>query len=466
MAECLKSESDTIQLISPVISFINSQKGKLMLVLDDDIFKLNRQSKTTKYWICIINGCLSKVRTTLDNQLIEFIDKHNHPSEKEKIEIRRFREKVKERAVNETTPIPQIYEEECAKMMLSFAAITILPSEREMNSSLNKARRAITPSIPTTQIFDIPEPFNKTLRNSDFVIVDKMIARQQRILLFASNEQLKMLFNAETILMDGTFSSCPTMFDQVYTIHSIKFDQSFPCVFGLLPNRLKPTYTFMVQELKSLAEQMQLQFTPKKIMTDFESGLMSVLKTEFPSASYSSCYFHLTQAIYRAIQRFGLSTNYNNDDDVRRACRQLMALALLPTMIIESTYDQLLSTMATHLKNTLNGLFKYFEEQWFVKVPIPQWCVHGLTFHSRFNRRVQVHHPNIWSFIKVLQGEENRFEHMCIQFYAGLGPRVKQPRTISIQRRIDNLNMRYNDGLITPMEYLDGLSFVVAKKKK
>ena len=45
MAECLKSEWSTIQLISHVISFINSQKGKLMLVLDDYIFKLNRQSK-------------------------------------------------------------------------------------------------------------------------------------------------------------------------------------------------------------------------------------------------------------------------------------------------------------------------------------------------------------------------------------------------------------------------------------
>ena len=418
MTEFMKSSSDSIQLTSPVISLITSQKGKLMLVVDDYIFKLNRESKTTKYWVCTFNGCLSKVHTTLDNQLIQFIDKHDHPSEKEKIEVRKFREKVKERAVNETTPVPQIYEEECARMMLSFAAITILPSEREMNSSLNKTRRAITPLIPTTQLFDVPEPFNKTLRKNEFVVVDKMITRRQRILLFVSNEQLKMLFNAETILMDGTFSSCPSMFDQVYTIHSIKFDQSFPCVFGLLPNRTKSTYIFMIQELKLLAEQMQLQFAPKSIMTDFESGLMSVLKTEFPSALYSSCYFHLTQAVYRAIQRLGLSTNYNNDDDVKHACRQLMALALLPATIIENTYDQLLLTMTTNLKNTLSGLLKYFQEQWFEKVPIQQWCVHGLSmrtnnnaeaFHSRFNRRVQVHHPNIWSFIKVLQGEENRF---------------------------------------------------------
>ena len=90
---------------------------------------------------------------------------------------------------------------------------------------MNKARRAITPIIPTTQLFDIPEPYNKTLRDNEFVIVDKMITRRQRIVLFASNEQLKMLFTAETILMDGTFSTCPEMFDQVYTIHSIKFDQ-------------------------------------------------------------------------------------------------------------------------------------------------------------------------------------------------------------------------------------------------
>jgi hypothetical protein len=48
----------------------------------------------------------------------------------------------------------------------------------------------------------------------------------------------------------------------------------------------------------------------------------------------------------------------------------------------------------------------------------------------------------MWSFIKFLQGEENRFTHICIQFNAGLGARSKQPTTIAIQRRIDNLDMR------------------------
>ena len=55
---------------------------------------------------------------------------------------------------------------------------------------------------------------------------------------------------------------------------------------------------------------------------------------------------------------------------------------------------------------------------------------------------------------------------MYTQFNADLGARKKQAKTIAIQRRIDNLNERYHGGAITIMEYLDGLSFTVAKRKK
>jgi len=109
MAELVQSSSDSIQSSPPVISFVHSQKGRLMAVIDNYTFKLNRETETTKYWICTFNRCLSKVHTTLDNQLIKLVDKHNHPSEKEKIEKREFREKVKQRAMNETIPVPRIY---------------------------------------------------------------------------------------------------------------------------------------------------------------------------------------------------------------------------------------------------------------------------------------------------------------------------------------------------------------------
>ena len=65
------------------------------------------------------------------------------------------------------------------------------------------------------------------------------------------------------------------------------FYLGFPCVFGLLPNRLKGSYRFMFQELKSIATQMQLSFKPQYVMTDFEPGLISIIATEVsPSCSF------------------------------------------------------------------------------------------------------------------------------------------------------------------------------------
>ncbi|CAM4774886.1 unnamed protein product [Rotaria magnacalcarata] len=194
MAKATASTTDVNQAKSLAISFINSNKGKPLLLADEYVFKLNKNTTTTKYWIRTLNGCPAKVHTDLNSQFIKIVGDHNHFSEKEQLEVREFREKVKQRAIHETTPIPP--------------------------------------------------------------------------------------------------------------------------------------------------------------------------------------------------------------------------------------------------------------------------------FHSRFNRRVQVNHPNIWSFIKFLQGEENRFHHIYIQFTAGLGARPKQAKTIAIQRRIDTLDKRYYDGAMNAMEYLDGLSFTVAKRKK
>ncbi|CAF5175912.1 unnamed protein product, partial [Rotaria magnacalcarata] len=107
--------TDVNQAKSLAISFINSNKGKPLLLADEYVFKLNKNTTTTNYWICTLNGCSAKVHTDLNSRFIKIVGDHNHFPEKEQLEIREFREKVKQRAIHETTPIPRIYDEECAK---------------------------------------------------------------------------------------------------------------------------------------------------------------------------------------------------------------------------------------------------------------------------------------------------------------------------------------------------------------
>jgi hypothetical protein len=84
-------------------------------------------------------------------------------------------------------------------------------------------------------------------------------------------------------------------------------------------------------------------------------------------------------------------------------------------------------------------------------------------YHNRLNSRISKCHPNIWVFIRCIQGEENRFNHLLIQMRDGLAARQK---TQNIQKRIGTLYVRYDNGDATRNELLEGLFFVVAKNIK
>ncbi|CAF1318165.1 unnamed protein product [Rotaria magnacalcarata] len=87
MAEAFVTLTSEIQAKFPSISFINSNKGKPLLVADDYTFKLNNTTTSTKYWICTINGCAAKVHTDLNNGLMKTVGYHSHLREKDKLEV-------------------------------------------------------------------------------------------------------------------------------------------------------------------------------------------------------------------------------------------------------------------------------------------------------------------------------------------------------------------------------------------
>ena len=73
--------------------------------------------------------------------------------------------------------------------------------------------------------FDIPDTYRKTSNDERFICVDKM-TKNKRMIIFATDKQLELLFESEWIFLDATFDSCPAQFKQLYTIHSLRFDQS------------------------------------------------------------------------------------------------------------------------------------------------------------------------------------------------------------------------------------------------
>ena len=114
--------------------------------------------------------------------------------------------------------------------------------------------------------------------------------------MFCTREQLELLFDSPMVMVDGTFSATPPFFHQIYSIHVVKCDASkkynlvhtpnlyfivgFPCVFTILSNRKKHTYSEMFKELKSLGTQLNRSFQPDRILTDYEPSIIAVISIE------------------------------------------------------------------------------------------------------------------------------------------------------------------------------------------
>jgi hypothetical protein len=203
--------------------------------------------------------------------------------------------------------------------------------------------------------------------------------------------------------------------------------------------------------------------------------------------------FHFNQAIHRKIREVGLANDYLHDASVRDLCRQLMALSLLPIDEVVSQFQRIQTAMPT----SLGDLLSYFKHQWmYGVVPIHMWnfydvnhrtnntsegeqitvlylfhfkvlpfIIYILAYNLRFATRLSKKHPNVWTFIQLIQSEHVRFEHISIQLDAGATAPKQSTKTKVFQARLDTLHNRFRKKELNANELLSGLSLLIGKKK-
>jgi len=143
---------------------------------------------------------------------------------------------------------------------------------------------------------------------------------------------------AKTVYSDGTFSIVPKLFQQLYTLHVEVQDMVVPVVYFLLPNKRESTYRMAFSKFKKLCP----DFQPDEIMTDFEIAATNAYDSLFPLAHLKGCFFHLSQAIYRKIQKIPeVNSHYRSDPVYARNLKMIPALAFLPPEDVEYGFETL-----------------------------------------------------------------------------------------------------------------------------
>lgn len=113
--------------VTNTLSFITSNKGCDLVIKNNFVYKMNKKTSSKIYWICKTKDCSASIHTDLDKNLLKSNERHNHLLEPEHLQVHKFRNILKERAINETVPIQKIFDEELSKAQFSSDVLSNIP---------------------------------------------------------------------------------------------------------------------------------------------------------------------------------------------------------------------------------------------------------------------------------------------------------------------------------------------------
>lgn len=163
-------------------------------------------------------------------------------------------------------------------------------------SGLLKSRRKMYPPLLTNQNFVIPDFISKTLDSTPFLLFDQTSDEfNGRLLVFSSASQMDLLLQADVLMADGTFRSCPRLFEQIYVILAVKNSKSmihllvyshrfsasflaYPVLFALTSNRKEETYIAILNVICEEARRRGVSFAPHTFISDYERAWMNAVK--------------------------------------------------------------------------------------------------------------------------------------------------------------------------------------------
>ena len=339
------------------------------------------------------------------------------------------------------------------------------PTFAACKSMMHRSRREDAPPLPTTvEEIDMDKDRGRTLQGEPFVLF-----KDNTMLIFCTDANLRLLASSEVMFIDGTFKSVPSLFHQLFTIHAVFLEHFVTLVYCLLPDKQRATYHKVFDILKTKLAEIDLILSPDT-MSDFESGLIACIRHQFPNSQHKGCLFHHTQSIWRHVQMVGLQMQYNEDPEVKKFVRMLMAIAFLPVTVVRPAFISLRTSMICRQNPALDQLADYYERTWFGQFPAAMWNVHNSNirtnrveaWNSKLNKAMGGHfHPNVYQLSDFLRKEQSHTEATVERARRGEAPPRRKPKYVRLDETLGRLKRRYQEGALTSHEFLSAVRHLV-----
>ena len=460
-----------------------SNRGKRLLHVDGYSYHLNStSSKGTKYWRCIKYPiCGGTAIEKPGGRPVCGKIKHNHAANPERVDTAIAVAQLKQRAMTDASAQPKaLYRDSLCQAVENHSASSFPPFE-SVSSTLYRLRRRSFPSCAGSATdLRVEDQFTSTRTGERFLLIDTRYrgrdGNTKRMLVFSSDRQLEILSNAETIAFDGTFSMCPSQFQQIFVIHATAQDSFYPVVFALLENKDTVTYRTLISGVQNACGERNLTLNPSQILSVFEAGSQSVFAQYFPNSRMTGCNFHHAQALWRFIQSNGLQSEYTKKQnlELRKLFRTVAALPFLPAEGIARNFQKIIreyrmtgigNLPTTKAKEVLDRLEKYYKRQWIPKtlmlsVFLSEHRTNNIAeaFNSKMTRLLESHKPGLYKLIDFFKKEETEVRGRMAQLTHGDAVTRRNAKSVAKDAKVADLNKKLACGDIAETEFLERIA--------
>ena len=463
-----------------------------VLIHNGHKYHLNKRNRNTIYWRCWRKQtCRANILTNLfdptdDNPQINILSEemdHTHDPDDATIDRNKFLNNAKKKIrENPTMPIKRVYDGEVAGVHQAAGQgrgdmPPTVPEFPSVRSQMSRTRNENIPGIPTNvEDVEFHGPWKKTLRGSKFLLHQD---NHWGIAMFGTRQNIRNLAECDQLYMDDTFKTCPSPYHQMMVIQGNYHGRVLPFVTALMENRTVGDYRQVLQAVQHKVLRLTgHDWEPAHIVMDFEQApLITAVETELQNTRVELCYFHFNQSLWRHIQELGLSTPYRRDERLKSIIRKVSALGFLPVALVRNNLALLRNARRTRRKMqqypALTDFFNYVHNTYIAgQFPPPAWNVfernmdcrtnnNAESFHSTWNKRVDVRHPNLWLFISHLKNLQASTESGVQNMDRGGNPLGRKRKWRLLEARLVSLKDEYIQGVRDISRYWRAVSHLL-----
>ena len=182
-----------------------------------------------------------------------------------------------------------------------------------------------------------------------FVIHDSGVGARNRIVAFATEDDLRHLANSDTWFIDGNFSSARALFEQLFFVRAHLGESAVGYAYALLPCNTEEIYEEVLATVLDKGDELGLDFEPTATVTDSKQAIMYAVITSLFLPSKPE---HMEKN-----PKSGLANSYKEEDANKHFCGMLGGLAFLP---VDRVPDGL-AFLTNNCPFVLEPLLEYFD---------------------------------------------------------------------------------------------------------